>query len=407
MDQITNEEARDFLVSYQDLNGQEGTAGYEGAERYMRKARCIQFDPLNVVGRNPDLVLQARVKDYRPEILEKMLYRDRILMDGFDKELSIIMSEDYPEMTRVRKAATETLIRTLTYRGSLEALDILNEVREYIRQNGPQPAGRIDIGGRAQEGRWGHKKLSSAALDYLYHSGQLGINRKIRTQKVYDLSERLYPKEILQAGDPFRTDREFLKWYIKKRIGSIGLVWNRKTGAWLGEYLQDSCTRTEILRELTEEGELLAFGIEGSGETFYMRKGDAAYLRKGTENNRAAFIAPLDNLIWDRAMTETVFRFRYSWEVYTPAAKRQYGYYVLPVLYRNRFIARFEPERNDGKEPLRIKGWWWEPDVTITDDMMEAVGDAFRHFSRYLGVEMMKDRYWKRIVAPKRGKGKK
>ena len=86
-------------------------------------------------------------------------------------------------------------------------------------------------------------------------------------------------------------------------------------------------------------------------------------------------------------MTEEIFGFRYRWEVYTPAAKRQYGYYVLPVLYKNRFIARFEPERNRGDRPLRIKNWWWEPDVNVSDEMRAAADEALRRFGRFLGVE--------------------
>ena len=80
--------------------------------------------------------------------------------------------------------------------------------------------------------------------------------------------------------------------------------------------------------------------------------------------------------------------FKYSWEVYTPVVKRRYGYYVLPVLYKNQFVARFEPEKNDGNAPLKIKNWWWESDVKITDEMMFAIKDAFLRFSEYLGVEM-------------------
>ena len=112
----------------------------------------------------------------------------------------------------------------------------------------------------------------------------------------------------------------------------------------------------------------------------------------------AQFLAPLDNLIWDRDMTEELFDFKYSWEVYTPVAKRKYGYYVLPVLYKNRFIARFEPEKCRGKEPLQIKNWWWEPNVKPTENMMKAVGDAFCRFSKYLGVEMMEEACWKGIL---------
>ncbi len=386
MQTISKETAGDFLVNYQDLGGLRKLEGHDGVRSYMQRVRCIQYDPLDVAGRNADLVLQARVKDYRKDILEDLLYKERYLADGVDKVMSVILTEDYPKMTRVRKAASEVLIRTLSYRGSLEALDMLDDVKEYIRANGPQSASSIDTGGRAEPGRWGHKKLSSAALDYLYNSGQLGIYEKKKTQKIYDLVENLFDRELL-GEDPFGTEHEFLRWYVKRRIGSIGLVWNRNTGAWTGNFLQDRNMRTRILRELTDEGELTEISIEGSDEIFYMRSEDTYLLGKPVDNNTVRFIAPLDNILWDREMTEEIFGFRYRWEVYTPAAKRQYGYYVLPVLYKNRFIARFEPERNRGDRPLRIKNWWWEPDVNVSDEMRAAADEALRRFGGFLGVE--------------------
>ena len=260
--------------------------------------------------------------------------------------------------------------------------------KDFIKSNGPLPSNKINIGGRAKDGRWGHKKLSSAALDYLYHSGQLGIFKKLKTQKVYDLSENLFPKEILTAKDPFLNEHDFLKWYIKRRIAGIGFVWNKNTGAWIGLYIGNQKLREELIREMVEEGGLLEYQIEDSKETFYICKEDVCYMGKSAENNVAQFIAPLDNFIWDRGLIEEIFHFKYSWEVYTPVVKRRYGYYVLPVLYKNQFVARFEPEKNDGNAPLKIKNWWWESDVKITDEMMSAIKDAFLRFSEYLGVEM-------------------
>ena len=397
---ITSEAARDFLVNYQYLNSDSGLEGSEGVKTFMQRVRCIQYDPLNVVGRNADLVLQSRIKNYKPEILQDLLYKERYLIDGVDKVMSIILQEDYPKMERIRKSAVEDLINTLRYRDSLDALEILDEVKEYIRVNGPLPADKINIGGSAKQGRWGHKKLSSAALDYLYNDGQLGISTKIKTRKVYDLNENLLPKKILMFGDAFHDEKDFLKWYIKRRVGSIGLVNNKNDGAWIGQFIRNRELRTEILRELTEEGELIELQIEDAKETYYIRKEELGLLKKcetnakksagsktKTQKPAAHFIAPLDNLIWDRGMLEDIFHFKYTWEVYVPAAKRKYGYYVLPVLYGNRFVARFEPEKNNGKEPFRIKNWWWEPDVEVTDDMKEAVREACVRFGKYLGTE--------------------
>ena len=392
---ITNEAARNFLINYQNLNMTGNLAGSAGVMEYMKKVRCIQYDPLDVVGRNADLVLQSRVADYRPEVLFDLLYKDRALYDAPDKMISIIPTEDYPSMARIRQKTVEQLKDILTWRNSLAALELLEEITEYIRKNGPLPANKINIGEHADSGKWGHKKLSSAALDYLYHSGVLGISSKQKTHKVYDLSERLFPEEILQAKDPFKTDYDFAKWYIKRRIGAVGLVWNKNGGTWLGFYVQDKKLRTQILKELAEEGELIELSIEGSKETFYIRTEDKDLLEKPVRNNVAQFIAPLDNLIWDRGLIKELFDFEYSWEVYTPAVKRKFGYYVLPVLYKNQFVARFEPEPNRGKTPLQIKNWWWEPNVSITEEMLSAIKDAFVRFSKFLGVEMMEEKYWR------------
>ena len=403
MTTISNEAARSFLVNYQNLNGNGGLKGRDGVMEYMQKVRCIQFDPLNVVGRNPDLVLQSRIRGYKPELLFDLLYKERCLYDAADKMISIIPTEDYPSMVRIRQKTVEQLKGILTWRKSLGALELLDEIKEFIRENGPKPATKINIGENVDSGKWGHKKLSSAALDYLYHSGELGISSKIKTHKVYDLSENLFPPEILKAGDSFKTEIDFAKWYIKRRIGAVGLVWNKNGGTWLGFYVSDSKLRTQVLGELVEEGQLLELQIEGSKEKFYIRKEDICLLDKPTRNNVAQFIAPLDNLIWDRGMIEELFDFEYSWEVYTPAVKRKFGYYVLPVLYKNRFVARFEPEPSRGRNPLQIKNWWWEPEVKITDRMITAIKDAFIRFSKSLDIEKMDEKYLEAKLEKKNG----
>ena len=387
MKTISKEDARNFLINYQNLNSNGNLKGSKGIIEYFEKVRCIQFDPLNVVGKNPDLVLQSRIQNYKPELLFNLLYKDRVLYDAADKMISIIPTTDYPSMRRIREKTVEQLEGILSWRNSLAALDLLDEIKDFIRENGPLPATKINIGNSVDSGPWGHKKLSSAALDYLYHSGILGISSKNKTHKVYDLSERLFSKEILTAKDPFSSEHDFAKWYLKRRLGAVGLMWNKNGGTWLGFYVSDTKLRNQIIKELTEQGELIELKIENLKDTFYIRKEDQSLLGKPAKNNVAQFIAPLDNLIWDRSMIKELFDFEYTWEVYTPRAKRKYGYYVLPVIYKNQFVARFEPEPNRGKTPLKIKNWWWEQNIKQTDQMVQAINDAFKRFSSFLGTE--------------------
>ena len=134
MTTISNETARNFLVNYQNLNGYGELVGRDGAARYMQKVRCVQFDPLNVVGRNPDLVMQSRIKGYKPDVLFDLLYKERALYDAADKMISIVPTEDYPAMARIRQKTVEQLKDILTWRKSLGALELLdNTQKNYIR----------------------------------------------------------------------------------------------------------------------------------------------------------------------------------------------------------------------------------------------------------------------------------
>jgi hypothetical protein len=227
----------------------------------------------------------------------------------------------------------------------------------------------------------------------MYGWGELIIHHRVHTRKVYDFARRHIPKQILSAPDPNETEAAYHDWYVLRRIGSLGLIWNRARGAWLGMRGIKSKERTAALKRLLAQGRVIPIEVEDIGPTLYMRAEDQARLDRTLSDDapaaRAAALAPLDNLLWDRRFVEELFDFSYVWEVYKPAEERLYGYYVLPVLYGDRFIARFQPERDDGGRGLIIRDWWWEADVTPTEPMREAVRDCFRQFVGYLGAETL------------------
>ena len=138
-----------------------------------------------------------------------------------------------------------------------------------------------------------------------------------------------------------------------------------------------------------EKGRVKKFKIEGIKEDFYAPKDFSKYLKAdATQSDYARFIAPLDNIMWDRNLLESLFDFEYRWEVYTPAAKRKYGYYVLPVLYNGSLVARFEPEPVNQAGAFIIKNWWWEDGVKKDKMMQSAIQNELDRFSRFLGVSV-------------------
>lgn len=170
------------------------------------------------------------------------------------------------------------------------------------------------------------------------------------------------------------------------------MLWARNGGGWLGQLLSDKRLRASILNELVEENSLISLSVEGISDTFYMRQEDLALLESNNNDNEKEikFLAPLDNLLWDRDMIETLFDFTYRWEVYVPVSKRKYGYYVLPVLYGDKFIARFEPEKHRGNETLEIKNWWWEENIDISHEMKSALKQSLALFCDYLSAQGVK-----------------
>jgi uncharacterized protein YcaQ len=380
---LTQQQARRALLAYQGLWPPYALQGKDGALAYIRRVGCIQFDPLNIVGRSPELALQARVADFRPAMLDELLYQDRRLLDGWDKNMSIYALEDWPYFARRRESA-----RHHYGAPSRPATAILPQVRQAIEERGPLSS--IDLGfNRTVQWSWAPTRIARAALESMYWWGELIVHHKVNTRKVYDFARRHIPEDLLSAPDPNPTEEQYHEWYVQRRIGGIGLLWNRAGDAWLGMRGIRSAHRQAALERLIERGEMLEVHVEGIDWPLYMRTVDRwaldVALSEAHEPPRAAILAPLDNLMWDRRYLYELFGFEYLWEVYKPVAERRWGYYVLPILYGDRFVARFEPGRDRQGEALTLRNWWWEPGVQPTEELKAALRDCLARFLRFLG----------------------
>jgi uncharacterized protein YcaQ len=385
---LTNAQARRFLLAHHGLWPPHALGGKDGVLDYIRRVGCIQFDPLNIVGRNPDLVLQSRIADYRPEMLQELLYQDRRLVDGWDKNMSIYCLEDWPFFRRRREGA-----RRHYGDPSRPAVSVLPEVRRAIEERGPLSSIDLDLN-QTVKWSWAPTRVARAALESMYWWGELIVHHKINTRKVYDLARRHISEELLAAPEPNETEEQYHDWYVSRRIGGIGLLWNRSGDAWLGMRSIKSKDRKAALARLLEREQIVEAGVEGIDLPLYMRCADRATLDRVLSADplppRAAILAPLDNLLWDRRLVQELFGFTYIWEVYKPVVERQYGYYVLPILYGNRFVARFEPGRDKRSGALTIANWWWESGVTPSAQMQSELSDCLDRFLCYLGRDELR-----------------
>ena len=389
MTEITAAQARQFLLSRQGLLGKHIFAGKSGALAYVRRAGCIQFDPVDVCGRNAELTLQSRVKGFKKQTLQDLLYKDRSLVDYSDKELSIWPVEDWPYFRPYREKS-KALGRT--FEGIPE---LAEQAVAYIRENGPVSSDTLPIEGELiwhssmhWSGNWhGKSKAARSVLEQLYTDGVLLIHHKNGSRKFYDLAEKYIDAELLRQPSPCADQAEWLRWRVLRRVSAVGLMWNRRSDAFLGIEL-DNDARNEAFRVLEEEGKITGLRVEGIRFPLYMLSSDLPLLRAVLDGSadtkkRLEFLAPLDPMLWDRKLIESLFGFKYSWEIYSPPEKRKYGYYVLPMLYGDRFVGRIEAAADVKKGVLTVKNVWYEPGVRQTKALQAALDRALDRFAAF------------------------
>lgn len=354
---ISKRQAKRFLLLKHGLIGAYKFVGKAGIVDFVRQAGCVQFDPIDVCGKNHELVFGARVKGFNKKHLYELLYEDRVLMDWFDKNQSICLLADWPYFSHHREAAKER------ERSNKHIDEIANDVLEFIMQNGPVSSKDLEYKEKV-DWSWAPTSLSRAALDTLYLRGDLVLRHKKNTRKFYDIAEKHVDKKLLVAENPNKTIEEIHAWQVLRRIGSIGLLHNNNSYAFIAIRGLKTKERIKAFDTLYELGKIRKLEVEGCKLPFFYMAEDEAILQDATSSNRykkrLEFIAPLDNLLWDRELIKELFGFEYKWEIYTPVKDRKYGYYVLPVLYGEDFIGRIEIVRNRKENKFDIKNIWYD-----------------------------------------------
>ena len=364
-------EARRFLALYHftptDIPG------------VFERLGTVQYDPLNPVGRNPDLVLQARVPGYQVDDWQKTAYTDRMVYDAWDKMACLVPMSDWPMRAWLRAhAATWTpllleeqaeavaaALAELDARGPLSSLDFADQSHFTVPST------------------WHGPKRIKHILRALWDRGLIVTHHRQGGRHYYDRAERVIPPEYFNAP-PVEDEDEATRWMLARRSQTMGLI--RPVGEysiWFG--CGATSRRAPAFKELVEMGTLtpVQIGENGTkGWPAYLPTSALPLLEAPTPTPRVIFLGPLDSLLWDRRGVMQLFDFDYIWEVYKPESQRRWGYYVLPVFYGDRFVARLDSRLEKGT--WTIARWWWEPDIVPDADMLNALRVAVENFLCYL-----------------------
>lgn len=380
---ITKAQLRGFYINYH-FGGLFDLSENTAVDGIFDRIQSVQFDPLNVCGRNAELVLFSRNRHITRDTLIGALYRSRTLIDGWDKMMSIFPTRYFSHFAHVRAKQTEQYACIMGWRGQQNCFEHMDEVYDHIKAHGPVLV--TDIPSQNTNNcNWGPSKTAGVCCEYLWHAGKICVADKKGVVKYYDTTEKLLGDAATQTV--FADEHEFLLWYVKRRIAAVGAVWDKNGGAWLGLFTEKGEVRTPVIKELVERGEVLPVSVEGEKAPFYICREVRDFLGSQPDPDRAIIIAPLDNMIWDRKLVKSIFDFDYSWEVYVPAAKRKFGYYVLPIVIGNRFVGRLEPAQYKPNEQFTIKNMWWEHGHTPTDGEIDMIVAELNRLARFLGVQ--------------------
>jgi uncharacterized protein len=379
---ISADEARRIALAAQGFAGDRLSSkpDVRHLRRVLGQIGLLQIDSVNVLVRSHYLPLFSRLGPYPSALLDEAWFgppKTRTLFEYWGHMASLIPLELHPLM-RWRMAEAERMewgyraIKTLNQRRPGLAESVLKEVAA----RGPISAGELGDGGRSQGGWWGWSD-GKIALEWLFAAGLVTAASRRGFERLYDLTERVLPSEVLALPTPRPEDAQ--RQLVRSAARAMGVATEKD----LCDYFRIGIKPGRMrIAELVEAGELIPVKVEGWPQP--------AFLEPRANAPRAmharALLTPFDSLIWERARTERIFGFRYRIEIYTPSALRQHGYYVLPFLLGDRLVARIDLKADRATRTLMVPAAHAEPGVDVTE-AAEAVMTELRAMASWLGLE--------------------
>jgi uncharacterized protein len=370
--EFSREAARTLLLAAQGLGSPpRRPATRDDVLDAIRRMGVLQIDSISVVARSPYLVLWSRIGAYDPIWLDELLAEGDIF-EYWAHAACFVPIEDYGLYRRLM------LDKTDKTRVWMEAHpDALEHVMGHIRKEGPVRSAefaRTDGKG----GGWWEWKPEKRALEHLFAAGELMISHRENFHRVYDLRERVLANALPDWEDSFApTEQEVRRALALKAVRALGVAVAR----WVPDYFRTPKRgAASLLEELADEGSLLRAGIED--EPAYVHHENARLaeevLSGRLRSSVTTLLSPFDPVVWDRDRVSELFGFDYKIEVYTPAARRRYGYYSLPILHDGALVGRLDAKAHRKDGLFEVKAAHLEPGVPVSDEIVADLAGALR-----------------------------
>jgi uncharacterized protein YcaQ len=348
----------------------------------IKKLGFVQLDSIQVVSRAHHHILWSRNQNYREPMLDRLLAKDRSVFEHFTHDASVIPMDFLPFWKRQFRRKKEQLDRA-GYFKDLPGKGARDEIKERIRRDGPLSTHAFDTkitGSRKMWSRPPHK----LALDYMWYTGELSTSHRVNFSKYYDLAERIFP---ISLNDVKISDQEQINWLCQTALDRMGFGlpsevqqhWDAVSTQEVGAWLAGAQAGVQDVEIETSQGQwvrcLAAANIE---DRLASLKPPAPRLR---------IINPFDPVIRDRKRLKRLFGFDYRVEMFVPAAKRIWGYYVFPILEGHRFIGRIEVKGDRKKSALNVTNFWPEEKIIWSERRDQKLSLELERMRRFIGAE--------------------
>lgn len=350
--------------------------------------RLLQIDTIHVVARSPYLVLHSRLGDYPMAWLDEALGGGK-LAESWAHEACFVSAADLPWHRAWRAQRGNHWAHRHAARMHREQRIGMDGLLAGIRADGPVRAADFARDQHKGSSGWWEWKPEKRWLEAWFALGELMVLRRERFQRVYELSERVLarldpPPDPAVAELPAAALR---RRFVLDSVRALGVA----PAAWIADYyrLRPRVSEAE-LAPLLASGELRAVAVQGWVRPGYVHRDHAELLERALRGRlratHTALLSPFDPLVWDRTRLRAMFDFDYSLECYTPAARRRYGYFVLPILHRGRLIGRLDAKAHRSEGEFEIKSLHLEPDVVVEPRLLAALAQAIIDTARWHGT---------------------
>jgi uncharacterized protein len=371
-DEVSLDRVRAVMLAAQGLTGQRAPATKADVRGMVRQLHALQIDTINVVARSPYLVLWSRLGGFDSRWLDELL-SEGALFESWAHAACFIPIEDYPLYRALMLSGARWGGRAQAWLD--EHAEVANTMLKHIRANGPVRSSDFERTD-GQKGSWWNWKVEKLALECLLDVGELMIARRDNFQRVYDLRQRVLP-----GWDDSKVPalEQVHRQLVLNSVQALGV----SKPEWIADYARLSkADARAALNTLREQGMLRTVAVQGWTTPGFYHPANEELVTAPTDENaalaRTTLLSPFDPIVWHRERALELLDFDYRIECYTPAAKRKYGYFTLPILHKNALIGRLDPKAHRREGVFEVKSLHLEPGVVVDDELVAEVRTAIK-----------------------------